>query len=211
MKLFLALFLGLFLLGCSGPELPLSKSQPSDVSADSLLQPPWEALVKAGPGADKEIDLETLNGPQKQPDIMPVQEPARQDIVEVPKSKKPTPKPGDTEIKAVAVLPVSGSGGAELTSAMRKILKDAGWPVLTSARADALTIKGRVVVDAAKDNQQLVHLVWVVSTPKGKVLGDVKQNNPVPAGSLDAGWGENAGYASQAAAEGIFKLIEKFR
>ena len=204
MKRFLTLFITLFLLGCSGPELPLSKSQPADVSADSLLQPPWEALVKAGPGADKDIDLETLNGPQK------IAEPP-QEVAAAPEPKKSMPKPGDTEIKAVAVLPVSGSGGAELTAAMRKVLKDAGWPVLSAARADALSIQGRVVVDAAKNDQQLVHLVWVVSTPKGKVLGDIKQNNPVPAGSLDAGWGENAGYASQAAAEGIFKLIEKFR
>jgi hypothetical protein len=42
-------------------------------------------------------------------------------------------------------------------------------------------------------------------------LGDIKQNNPVPAGSLDKGWGDNAGFATQAAAEGIFKLIEKYR
>ncbi len=211
MKLFLTLLTALFLLGCSGPELPLSKSQPSDVSADSLLQPPWEALVKAGPGADKEIDLETLNGPQSPAEPLPVLVPAQQEIAAVLELKKSLPKPGDTEIKAVAVLPVSGSGGAELTSAMRKVLKDAGWPVLSAARADALSIQGRVVVDAAKDNQQLVHLVWVVSTPKGKVLGDIKQNNPVAAGSLNSGWGENAGYATQAAAEGIFKLIEKFR
>ena len=94
---------------------------------------------------------------------------------------------------------------------MRKVLKNAGWPVLSAARADALSIQGRVVIDAAKNEQQVVHLVWVVSTPKGKILGDIKQSNPVPAGSLDGGWGENAGYATQAAATGIFKLIEKFR
>ncbi len=211
MKRFLIIFTTLFLLGCSGPELPLSKSQPSDVSADSLLQPPWEALVKAGPEAEKDIDLETLNGPQKTAEPPPDFVPEPQEVAAAPEPKKSLPKPGDTEIKAVAVLPVSGLGGAELTAAMRKILKDAGWPVLSAARADALSIQGRVVVDAAKNDQQLVHLVWVVSTPKGKVLGDIKQNNPVPAGSLDSGWGENAGYASQAAAEGIFKLIEKFR
>ena len=208
---FLVIFTALFLAGCSGPELLLSKSKPVDVSSDSLLQPPWEALVKAGPGADKEIDLETLNGPLKPAEFPPVLEPAPQEVAAAPQPKKSSSKPGDTEIEAVAVLPVTGVGGAELSSAMRKVLKGAGWPVLSAARADALSIQGRVVVDAAKDNQQVVHLVWVVSTPKGKVLGDIKQNNPVPAGSLDAGWGENADFATQAAAEGIFKLIEKFR
>ena len=211
MKTVFVILTAIFLSGCSGPELLLSKSKPAEVNSDSLLQPPWEALVKAGPEADKEIDLETLNGPLKPAEPPPVLEPAPQEIAATPEPKKSPPKPGDTEIKAVAVLPVTGSGGAELASAMRKVLKDAGWPVLSTARADALSIKGTVTVDAAKDNQQVVHLVWVVSTPKGKILGDIKQNNPVPAGSLDAGWGENAQYATQAAAEGIFKLIEKFR
>ena len=211
MKHALALFCALLLVACSGPELPLSKSQPSDVSADSLLQPPWEALVKAGPGADKEIDLETLNGPQKQPELLLEEVPDSQEIVATSEPKKISPKLGDTEIKAVAVLAVAGSGGTELTSAMRKVLQGAGWPVLNSPRGDALSIQGRVALDAAKDGQQLVHLVWVVSTPKGKVLGEIKQNNPVPAGSLDGGWGENAGFATEAAADGIFKLIEKFR
>jgi hypothetical protein len=90
-------------------------------------------------------------------------------------------------------------------------LKDSGWPVLTAPRSDALTIQGRVVLDATADGQQPVHLSWSVITPKGKNLGDVKQNNSVPAGSLDQGWGENASFASQAAAEGIFKLIERYR
>ena len=211
MKYVFSIFVAVFLLGCSGPELPLSKSQPSDVSAGSLLQPPWEALVKAGPGADKEIDLETLNGPQKQPELQPAEVPDSKEIVAAPEPKKIVRKPGDTEIKAVAVLAVSGSGGAELTSAMREVLQGAGWPVLNLARGDALSIQGHVALDAAKDGQQLVHLVWVVSTPKGKVLGEIKQNNPVPAGSLDSGWGENAGFATEAAAGGIFKLIEKFR
>ena len=52
----------------------------------------------------------------------------------------------------------------------------------------------------------------VDSTAKTLVeLGDIKQANNVPAGSLDAGWGENAGFVAEAAATGIFDLINKFR
>jgi hypothetical protein len=68
-----------------------------------------------------------------------------------------------------------------------------------------------VATDAPLAGQQMVHLQWLVSTPSGKNLGDVKQDNAVPDGSLKTGWGENASYAAQGAAEGIFKLIEKFR
>lgn len=194
-----------FLAACAGPQLPLSKNDPLPVHADSLVRPPWEALVKAGPGAEKEIDLETLNGPQVASAPAPADAPVA--------SQPPTapPKPGDTVIKAVAVLPVTGIGGAELTAAMRKVLKDSGWPVIAAKRADALTVQGSALLDPPVNGQQTVHLVWRVLTPKGKDLGDIKQNNVVPAGSLNAGWGQNAGFATQAAATGIFKLIDGLR
>ncbi len=197
----------MFLTACAGPQLPLSKDEPLTVASDSLVRPPWEALVKAGPGAEKDIDLETLNGPQV------TAAPVLADTHATPEPPQPSaePKPGDTVIKAVAVLPVTGVGGSELTKAMRKVLKGAGWPVIVSQRADALTLQGSIKIDAAENGQQMVHLVWRVLTPKGKDLGDIKQNNAVPAGSLDAGWGENANYAAQAAATGIFKLIDGFR
>ena len=91
------------------------------------------------------------------------------------------------------------------------MLRDAGWPVIDVARADALTIKGEVLIDPPKGENQNVSLKWIVSTPDGKVLGDVAQSNDVPAGSVDAGFGENAQYATEAAADGIFKLIQKYR
>ena len=58
-------------------------------------------------------------------------------------------KPGQRQIRAVAVVPVKGSpggGDAELTAAMRKTLSDAGWPVVSKPQPDALTIVGRVKV-----------------------------------------------------------------
>lgn len=213
MRKFLVLF-SLLLGACTSAELPLSKSEPLAVDQTSLVRPPWEAYVKAGPGAEKDVDLETLNGTPPVADVLTPPAIDEQLVVEnqpVPEPEKLASKPGDTVIKAVAVLPVKGVGGAELTAAMRKVLMDAGWPVVTAARADALTIQGRASLDPAQNGQQIVHLVWVVASPKGVNLGDIKQNNPVPAGSLDKGWGENAGFATQGAASGIFKLIERFR
>ena len=195
------------LAGCTSSDLPLAKSAPLPDSADALVRPPWEAYVKAGPGAENDIDLETLNGPQVAA-IAPTPPSA------APKAQKTAAKPGSVQIKAVAVLLVTGGdavGDKELTMAMRKVLTGAGWPVLSAKRGDALSIQGSVVVDPAQNGQQMVHLVWLVSTPAGKSLGDVKQNNAVPEGTLKAGWGASAGYATQAAADGIFKLIEKYR
>ena len=210
------------LAGCSANNLLLAKPGPQSVAQDSLIHPPWEALVKAGPGAENDIDLETLNGPQAAspadvaaafpPVRSPLAAPSQLASAASPQSSPPPQpaKPGAVAIKAVAVIGVDGASpqaNRELTAAMRKVLTDAGWPVLSAARKDALSIKGHVVLDPAQATSQAVHLSWQVASPKGKALGTVDQNNQVQAHSLDGTWGETARFAAQAAAEGLFKLI----
>ncbi len=176
--------------------------------------------MQAGPGAEKDIDYETLNGPTiatAQPhevridddiQVSELQRDAAAPLAE--REPEATPKDPNAEvIRAIAVLPVAGS--KELTEAMRAVLDDAGLPVITKKRKDALTIQGQVKISSPTGGQQGVKLVWLVTSPAGKLLGDVKQENTVPAGSLDQGWGENALAASQAAAEGISKLIQRYR
>ena len=216
-RLFLLLSV-LFFAACSGPRLPFEKDMPAQ---DAMVNPPWEALVKAGPGADKELDLETLNGPgglfAGAAPPPPVSPPPEQTAVADPVPNTPEPKqpekPGIV-IKAVAVPMVqgaAGSGNADLTEAMRQVLREAGWTVVESPAPDALTIRGKVKTATAQGATQNVKLDWVVTSPDGKRLGDISQSNDVETGSLDKGWGENARFATEAAAEGIFKLIQGFR
>lgn len=178
----------------------------------SLVLPPAHTFMAAGPGAEKEIDLETLNGPSA---VAPVSDTVAAAVAEpkVPPEPKPD-KSGKTEIRVVAVVPVKGSPGAgnsELTNAMRRTLKAAGWPVVNKPRADALVIRGKVDLSKAEGEKQKVALNWAVETPQGKSLGDVKQANSVPAGSLDQGWGGAAQAVADAAAGGIFDIIKRYR
>jgi hypothetical protein len=219
----------LFLLaGCGGPVLPYSKDAPAEGDA---VKPPWEAMVQAGPGAENDLDLDTLNGPLVKPlepeapaasaDLRPSAEPDDTELAvkQEPEDVEPAPDPESKKkkgvaIKAVAVPTVTGApgkGNAELLTAMRDVLKSSGWPVLAAKREDALTISGKVSLAKPEGAVQKVKLVWVVSTPGGKVIGDIVQENEVPAGSLDGGFGENARFAVEAAASGIFELIQKFR
>lgn len=202
------------------------------------VPPPVDAFAQALPGAENDIDFETLLGPGRgDPAIMaaasPVPDPHTQFIgppepvphaataanesqaatanAEVP---KPKPAKPDYEIKAVAVVPVEGSpgsGDAELTDAMRRTLKTAGWPVISAPRADALTINGKVKVDQPFGSSQRVSLDWTVSSPDGKVLGVITQSNLVPAGSIDIGFGAAALQVAEAAALGIFDVVKKLR
>lgn len=206
------------LAACSGPPLPFKKEE---ASGDAAIRPPWEALVQAGPGADNDLDFETLDGPLAQPRAPDATEPAAPEqaienadggqaqAADVPKPRKTGPA-----IKAVAVpvvIGAKGKGNSELTAAMRNVLKEAGWPVQAGRSTDALLITGKVTLGSAEGPEQKVKLVWTVAGPDGKVLGEIVQENAVATGSLDQGWGENAQFASEAAAEGIFKLIQGFR
>jgi hypothetical protein len=206
----LAFMLMLLLSGCGSLPQPFSKEQPLSLR-DPLVAPPWETMVKAGPNASKEIDLETLTGRP------PTAGPAPVDVAAAPPPQPEAAAPpadGRTAITSVAVVPVQGDGAkgnAELTEAMRDTLEAAGWTVRTNPAKDALTIKGVVQIGKAAGTTQAVKLSWLVAKPDGKALGTISQANAVPAGSLDAGWGPNARAATQAAAGGIFELIEKFR
>jgi hypothetical protein len=184
--------------------------------------PPGDAMMAALPSDNTAIDFETVNGPQAS---SPEQTASIASLIEDDQAALPEPepeaepakkakKPGAQKIKAVAVVPVkgaSGKGNAELTAAMRKTLKDAGWPVLKAPREDALTIAGAVKLGPAAQGQQNVALAWAVKSPDGKTLGVIKQANNVQAGSLDGAWGEAAGFVAEAAAGGIFDLIRKYR
>jgi hypothetical protein len=198
----LSILLLLFLAACAGGSQPFGKLEPAE-RTPAIITPPWEAMVAAGPGASKEIDLETLHGPGKGNAVAETEEEAPADT-----------KDGRLVIKAVTVVPVKGAkgeGNDELTRAMRQTLSTAGWKVLKAPAKNALTISGRVEMAEVSGDMQMVALKWVVQAPDGGKLGDVNQANNVPAGSLDEGWGEIAGFAVEAAATGIFELINKFR
>ncbi len=173
--------------------------------------PPTEYFVAAGPDAYKDIDFETLNGPGIVVAAAAVVDEPLPPPDETAAAGAP---PKRTAITAVAVVPVKGSpgtGDAELTAAMRQTLAEAGWPVLAAPRADALTIAGKVELEKPQGAAQRVALRWTVASPDGRSLGDIKQANSVPAGSLDRGWGENATLVAEAAATGIFDLIKTYR
>jgi len=190
------------------------------------LPPPSNTLAMAGPNAEKDVDYETLYGPNAAAIVASMDGSAPVDTATVEKMPPPQQQqqqqqqapataskvPAARQIRAVAVTRVSGSpgkGNSELLAAMRRTLAAAGWPVLTSARKDALTIHGEVALAAPASSSQRVVLKWIVAMPDGKVLGTVAQANQVPAGSLDKGWGQTADLAAQAASQGIFAVVKK--
>jgi len=174
------------------------------------------ALAEAQPPADGRVMAEAPPPADGKTAALAAVEAEPADDKVVATAAKPVKADGSgrKQISAVVVLPVSGApgtGNADLTKAMRQTLADAGWPVLTSPREDALTILGHVKLGPKAAKSQDVALAWTVKTPDGKTLGTVKQANKVPAGSLESGFGDNALFAAEAAAGGIYDLVKKYR
>ena len=171
-------------------------------------QMPSTALANIAPGAaPPPSDDESLTASAADP-----ASPAVEKATPKPVQQKKKAKPGQQEIRAVAVVPVKGSpggGDAELTAAMRKTLSAAGWPVVSKPQPDALTVIGRVKLAAKGADSQSVTVTWVVESPDGKTLGDVKQANDVPKGALDQGWGPAAMAVAEAAGPGIYDIVKR--
>ena len=194
----LLLFAGL-LAACTDTPQPFSKA-----TITPARPPPLDHLVQAGPGAEQEIDYETLHGPGRSEATasLPAEEPAA------------GATDAEGSIQGVSISHVTGAGdvgNGELAGALARVLTDAGWPVQDGSRNNTLMIEGDVALGEPSGESQTVTLRWTVKAPDGQVLGAVEQANDVPAGSLDGSWGEAADHAALAAAQGIFELVDKLR
>ncbi len=158
---------------------------------------------------------EATNGREKMAAAVQAKNAPRDSAAETEKKRKKTGgKKGEVRISTVAVTGVRGApgkGNHELAEALRNVLKKAGWPVYRKPRRDSMSIAGRVEMGPRRKGGQRVRIAWTVKSPSGRVLGVIRQENTVEAGSLDAGFGPAAGVVAEAAADGIFQLVRKLR
>jgi hypothetical protein len=216
------MIMALVLAGCSGPQLPLSKSEPVSPQ-DQLVQPPWEALVKAGPDAYKDIDFETLDGPgatgaTAATDAASPPIPGAGAAPAPPSSLAPGQlaaneagaKQVADSVAIVAIAGAKGAGNRELVSALTAEFQKAGWPVAPKRSTSTIQITGKITFAKHPDGER-ISIVWTVKTPDGRPMGDVKQENVVPTGSVDDGFGEAAPLIAEGAASGIFELVGKYQ
>ncbi len=68
-------------------------------------------------------------------------------------------------------------------------------------------IAAAVSLSPPNAGKQQVKIVWRVTRPDGSEIGQVKQENAVPAGSLDGAWGEVAYAVAAAAGPGIASIV----
>ena len=102
-----------------------------------------------------------------------------------------------------------GDGNQSLTRALGGVLPLKGVQVEKNKAKAQWRIEGQVEVANASATQDVVKLTWHVFDAKGVEAGKIEQENAVPHGRLSKPWAEIAGFAAEAAAEGITQLIQQ--
>ncbi|HXQ49568.1 MAG TPA: hypothetical protein VN802_00610 [Stellaceae bacterium] len=108
-----------------------------------------------------------------------------------------------------AVTGAPGDGGTALANAIGAALGHAGVEVAGGGAKARFALSCVVAVSPPKDGQQSVAVRWVLALSEGREMGQVSQQNTVPAGSLDGAWGDVAYAVAAAAAPEIALLIER--
>lgn len=108
-----------------------------------------------------------------------------------------------------AVKGAPGDGNQALARALTGILPMKGVAVGDTRAKAQWRIEGVVTVVPGANGQDAVTLTWRVLDASGKEAGTISQENAVPRGRLAKPWREIAGFAAEAAAEGIAQLIQQ--
>lgn len=117
----------------------------------------------------------------------------------------------------IVLRPVTGApgdGSRTLTTSLARMLSEARYDVDTRWQAEdapvpfgAVIVLGEVEVTTLETGVDKVDLVWTVLDHRSKWMGEIKQTNTVPQGTLEGNWGEIAVYAAHGAKEGILGLL----
>lgn len=126
-----------------------------------------------------------------------------------------TPASAPAQPQALVVLPLEdapGDGAISLQLALRRALRSSGYAVSDQVGANDVLILGDVTLRDLDDTWQEFTVTWfVVAAEDGADLGQIDQQNRVPAGSLDGPWGATAQAIASGAAEGIADLLGRLQ
>lgn len=120
--------------------------------------------------------------------------------------------PGEVRVPPIYVQPVEGArgdGNARLRAAMHLALGARQLQTANAPDQTTLVVAGRVTttsVIGAPEYRRL-RLVWKVTDPYGIEVGEIAQENEVPATALESGWQQIAPEAARDAAAGILRML----
>jgi hypothetical protein len=109
-----------------------------------------------------------------------------------------------------AVTGAPGDGGRALPRAMDFALRRANVAIAEKAGdRESFVLTGKVELSPPASGKQQVKISWALLGADGREIGEINQENAVPAGSLDGSWGDIAFAVANAAAPGVAQLLQQ--
>lgn len=102
-----------------------------------------------------------------------------------------------------------GDGNQVLARSLAAVLPLKGVRVEADKAKAQWRIEGQIKIAKTSATEDVVTLTWRVFDAKGIEAGKIEQENAVPRGRLNKTWAEIAGFAAEAAAEGIAQFIQQ--
>lgn len=102
-----------------------------------------------------------------------------------------------------------GDGNVALAFAIKTALMAKGVRMAPAPAKAVWQIDCSVAVVRLNDKEDRVRLVWRLRDPQRREAGTLEQENPVPHGRLRGKWGDVATYAAEAAADGIWQILQQ--
>jgi uncharacterized lipoprotein YmbA len=130
-------------------------------------------------------------------------------IVDLVSGEAPLPANVAAAVRVTGVSGAPGDGSTSLARAIGTALGRAGVDVARGSGKARFSLACQVELKSQPDGKQHVTVRWVLSGGNGKPVGQVAQENDVPAGALDHAWGDIAYAVASAAAPGIADLIQR--
>ncbi len=176
----------------------------------------WEMHDPRGVATSREEAALTVQQAAWQQGGKGVAELARQSapvLARAVESTAPLPRLDTDPLVAVRLVTgAPGDGDHALGQAMEDALRRANLALVQKPEDQPrFVVQGNVAVAAPANGKQQVTIAWSLLGADGGTIGQVKQENAVPAGSLDGAWGLTAYDVANAAAPGIAALIAELQ
>jgi hypothetical protein len=177
----------------------------------------WEMRNPAGVTIGRQVATATKpvavwrqGGPQAVTELASLPAPQLAKLVE---GDAPLPIAATDPVIAVhAVEGAPGDGAHALARAMGDALRRANLALAEAPQDKAnFILEGRVAMSPPAGGKQQIKISWALKRADGGAVGEVNQENAIPAGSLDGAWGDIAYIVANAAAPGISALIEQVK
>jgi hypothetical protein len=164
-------------------------------------------------GADAGSHVQRLAAEPSPASVGPIAAEAARAIAGIVQEETPMVEDGsDFRVVVQPVEGAPGDGDAALSRAMTAALQQAQVRLAGEGQAkNAYVVAGKVAVERPAAKKQHVRIVWEVRRPSGETVGQVNQENDVPAGTLDGPWGDVAYIVATAASDGIVALLDKLK